>query len=74
MRKGAIILIVVLLAVYFFIVLGIELELKFGIEHIGFKYPSLIDTSFKIRNFVYAQSFIVLLISILGIYSIVKKK
>lgn len=74
MKKVVLIGIIILLVVYFFIVLGIELELKFGIEHVGFKYPQLIDTSFKIRGFVYAQSVIVLLISVLSIYSIVKKK
>ena len=67
-------LLIIAMAVYLFFFLGIELELKNSIEMIGYKDERLINSSFKIRDFINVQLGITVLLLVICLYLIFKRK
>ena len=67
-------LLIIAMAVYLFFFLGIELELKNSIEMVGYKDERLINSSFKIRDFINLQLGITVLLLVMCLYSIFKRK
>ena len=68
------VLLIILILAYILFYLGIELELKSVVERIGIKNSRLIDSSFKIRNFMSIQLILTLLLLFYSIYLTIKKK
>ncbi len=62
------------LMVYLFLYLAIELELKFSIEYTGSKIDSLIDSSFKIRDFATIQLALFVSLAGLCLFLLLRKK
>lgn len=67
-------LLILLVAAYLFLYLGIELDLKYVLESPGVNTNHLIDTASKIRQFQTAQLAIFAAICGLCAYYIFKKK
>jgi hypothetical protein len=65
-----------IIILFLFFYLGIELELKNTVERFGIelKTNQLVDTSFKIRNFLFIQLILFILISLAFIYFLFRKK
>lgn len=62
------------LLVYLYLYLGIELELKFGIEHTGVNNDNLIDSSFKIRDFITIQLSLFITLVVFCLFLLFKKR
>jgi hypothetical protein len=67
------VILLVLVAAYLFLFLGIEMDLKFVIEDWGVKANRLIDTSFRIRKFATIQLAIFVAVSIMCMYLVIKR-
>ena len=67
------ILLIVFLLAYLFFFLGIELNLKDGIEHYAYLHGRLIDISFSIRNFATIQLILFIILFGFCIYQLFKK-
>jgi predicted benzoate:H+ symporter BenE len=65
---------IIVLIVYFFLYLGIELDLKFGLESISdVKSSQLINTSFRIRAYLTIQLVLFVVVLLTCLYLIFRK-